>query len=161
MIDPLRIDAFVAKNADYYSEKWQSAENGATSLLGFNRAAFFAAAFWLIYRKLYIPLLIVIVVMIADVLLSVYLEESGIVSKELIAAWDRFSPFLYSSAVGLFGNYWYWRKFQNVDAEANSQSPDPAIQETYLRRKGGTNALGVWVVVAIVVALITLVIFYG
>ena len=161
MIDQARIDAFVAKNADYYSKKWQSAENSATSLVGFNKAAFFTAAFWLIYRKLYVPLLLVLAVMVADITLSVYLEESGFVSRELIAAWDRLSPILYATVIGSFGNYWYWRKFLRVHAEAKSQSPDPAIQEAYLRRKGGTNALGVWVLAAFTVALITLAILYA
>ena len=149
-----RIDAFVTKNTDYYLKKWQSFENGAVSVVSFNTAAFFATVFWLIYRKLYVPLLVVVAVTAADIAFTTYLEESGVVSGQQIAAWERFSPMLYATVIASFGNYWYWRKFQRIEEQAREHSPDAAIQEAYLRAKGGTNPLGVWVLVAFMVAVV-------
>ncbi len=156
-----RIDAFVTKNTDYYLKKWQSFENGAVSVVSFNTAAFFATVFWLIYRKLYAPLLVIFAVMGADTALTIYLEESGVVSGQLIATWDRFAPMLYATVIASFGNYWYWRKFQRIEEQAKEHSPDAAIQEAYLRAKGGTNPLGVWLLVAFIVAVIAVVIVFG
>lgn len=161
MPDREDIDAFVVKNADYYSEKWQAFHNTSDSVTSFNKAAFFTAGIWLIYRKLYVPLLWLVVVLIVDVSLSIYLEDSGIASAGLIALWDRFSPLIYGGVIGTFGNYWYWRKFQRMEEQARTQSPDPAIQLHYLQSKGGTNAIGVWLVITILVALILVAIFYG
>ena len=154
MPEQSQVETFVSKRADYYSQKWQISENRSAPEISFNVAAFLAGIFWLVYRKLYIPLLTVIGVMVVDILLSTYLEESGPAFHKAISAWDRLSPFVYATVIGVFGNSWYWRKFAGVVEDAKSVSPDPGAQEAYIRSKGGTNPWGPWVLGAAAVALL-------
>ncbi len=161
MIERSRIEAFVVKKTDYYNDKWQSIGYGTTPRVSFNWAAFFASGLWMLYRKLYPQLGILILVMIADIGIFTYLEEAGIISSGLVAVWDRVSPALYGWVIGSYGNYWYMRRFQRFDEMARNQSPDPSIQESYLRTKGGTNAIGVWAVILLIAALFGVVLVYG
>ncbi len=161
MIERSKIEPFVVKNTDYYLDTWRSIEQGNALWLNFNWAAFFASGFWMLYRKLYPQVGILILVLIADIGIFTYLEEAGIESSGLVAFWNRVSPILYGSVIGLYGNYWYLRRFQRFDEMARNQSPDPSIQESYLRTKGGTNAIGVWSVILLIAALNGAVLIYS
>ena len=154
MLDDAKIDSFVVKNADYYQEKWRRFHESPRSASSFNNAAFFTAGGWLIYRKLYVPVMWVVLVLVVDFSLSIYLEENRIVSAGAIAAWDRLAPFIYGGVVGTFGNSWYWRKFRRMEIQARSQSPDPSLQHEFLRSKGGTNPIGTGLVLIVLAALI-------
>ena len=115
----------------------------------------------MLYRKLYPQVGILTLVVIADIGISTYLEEAGIISSGLIALWDRISPILYGSVIGFYGNYWYLRRFQRFDEMGRNQSPDPSIQESYLRNKGGTNAIAVWAAVLLLAASFVAGLIYG
>ena len=160
MIEQSRIEAFVGKNSVYYLEKWRLFENESNSRVNFNKAAFFLSAIWLVYRKLYFQLGVLFIVLVADISISVFLEDAEIVSPIVIALWDRFSPIVYGTVIGMWGNYWYFRRFRSFDDDARTQSPDPAIQETFLGSKGGTNVLGVSVLIILFVALIAATLVY-
>lgn len=161
MDEKTRIEAFVGKNADFYLKKWRIAENGTTPGPTANKAAFLTGAFWLLYRKLYVPLLLVVIVLVADVSIENILAQKALVNADVINAWDRLSPFVYASVIGMFGNTWYWRKYLKTVERASLQSPDPAMQEAYLRAKGGPNALAVWVAAGLLAVLITAVLVYA
>lgn len=158
MSEPTRIDAFVGKNTEYYARKWQQIEQGSALGGSFNGAALIGGVIWLIYRKLYAPMGIILLVILADVSVFIALEESGIVSSTFVEAWDRVSMYLYGGVMAVWGNYWYLRKFRKLDEESKIHSPDPEIQESFLREKGVTNTIGVWIGVLLVVALIVLVV---
>ncbi len=149
MIERSRIESFVVKNTDYYLDTWRSIEQGNALWLNFNWAAFFGSVFWMLYRKLYPQVGISILVLIA-------IEASG-----LLALVDWVSPILIGSVIGFYGNYWYLRRFHRFDEMARNQSPDPSTQESYLRTKGGTNAIGVWTVILLIAALNGAVLIYS
>ena len=156
MLDEGRVESFTVKNAACYLKCWRRFDRDSGSTASFNKAAFFFAMFWLIYRKLYVPLLWVLVVFAADVSLTIYFEESRSIPVGVLAFWDRVSPLVYAGVIGTFGNCWYWRKFQKTEIQSLSQSPDPGIRVEYLRSKGGTNPIGVSLVVIGIAALIAL-----
>lgn len=161
MIDVSKIGVFVGKKADYYAGKWQLAEGSTAPEMSFNKAAFFAGMYWLVYRKLYAALFLLLLVLFADVWLSTFLEDNRIVSHDAVAAWDTISTFIYPSVIGIFGNSWYWRKFSRTCLAAGRESPDPALQESHLRRKGGTNVAGVCVLLAATAGFVVLLLRYG
>ena len=150
------IAAFVGKKAGYYTEKWQQADDASPPALTGNIAAALGGIFWLAYRKLYVPLLGVAGVVVLDTSLTGYLGDSMLLPLHVIAAWDQFSTFVYAGVIGMLGNSWYWQKFRNTLAKARDASPDPALQEAYLRERGGTSALSAWGLLAVFVALISL-----
>lgn len=149
-----RIDAFVGRKSDYYKPIWISFASANSSKVRFNFAAAFFSAVWLLYRKLYLAFSILIIVVIADSAISVYLEESGVVSRAVIAAWDRLSPFVYGGVVGAWANYWYFSKFEKLNRVAMDHSPDPEIQNAFLKKKGGINLAGPGIVFLISIALV-------
>ena len=134
-----RVAAFVGHNAQHYDRLWKTFTDPDSQQIKFNFAAAFFSAFWLLYRKLYLPFGVLIAVISVDVSLTIYLEETGIVSPKVIAAWDRISPFVYGAVVGTLSNTWYYNKFRRVDKESLSESPDPAAQVSYLQKKGGVS----------------------
>ena len=152
MIERSTIESFVVKNTDYYFDRWRSIEHGNPLWLNFNWAAFFAGVMWMLYRKLYPQVGILILVLIANIGIFTYLEEAGIESSGLVAFWDLVFPILVTSVIGFYGNYWYLQRFHRFDEMAQNQSPDPSIQESYLRTKGGTNAIGVSVAILVIAA---------
>jgi len=140
MIERSRIESFVVKKTNYYVDRLGSIEHGNGLWLNFNWAAFFVSGFWMIYRKLYLQVGILILVLIT-------IELSG-----LGALLDWVSPILIGSVIGFYGNYWYLQRFNRFDEMARDQSSDPSTQERYLHSKGGTNAVGVWIGILLIVA---------
>jgi len=153
MMDRTRIEAFVEKKADYYLDEWETMGYGDKSKASWNWAAFLASPFWMLYRKLYPHLGILIIVYAVDVSVSMYLEDAGMASSRIIVLWDRVSPIIYGSVIGSFANYWYLRRFIKFDELARNSSPDPIHQKEFLRRKGGTNAIVVWTLIVMGVSI--------
>ena len=100
MIERSRIESFVVKKTDYYVDRLGSIEHGNGLWFNFNWAAFFVSGFWMLYRKLYLQVGILILVLIADIGIFAYLEEAGIISSGLVTLWDLVAPLLYGSVIG-------------------------------------------------------------
>ena len=145
------IEAFVGKNAAYYQKKWCAFQEKPGVSASFNFAAFFGTIIWLGYRKLYTPMVWVTVAYIADAGLFLYAEEKQIVSADTLTIWTLITGLLIPAVVGLFGNYWYWKKFSRIAIAAAAEG-DEELQLNHLRAKGGTNAIAVTVVVIVLVA---------
>lgn len=152
-IDP-RVAAFVGRNVEYYDRVWTSFGDPDSPNIKFNIAAIFFSAGWLLYRKLYLHFAVFIGVIAVDVSLTIYLEDNGLVSPKVIAAWDNISPFIYAAVVGGLSNNWYYNKFLQVGKQAESESPDPGVQQEFLQQQGGVNYIGP------VVLLVAMILFF-
>lgn len=128
---------FVGKNAYYYKMKWAKMKNPASSI-SWNWPAFFLGPFWLGYRKMYLPIFI---------LVGVY---------ALLDTIDTFMGYGYNSSaftnivsfgtwvlLGLFGNALYYRhatkKIKNRERTFSDGSE--------LRYMGGTSGKGIFVTI--------------
>ena len=147
--DEEKIESFVARNVDYYRDRWQRFRDGPSSVLSFNLAACLGQVIWLVYRKLYVPLFWATVILVAYVALWLYVDDRQLVPEGLLTAWGWFVTFLSFSVFGLLGNYWYWRKFQKIERQAASLHSEKAAQLQMLRSKGGTSPVGASVLVVI------------
>lgn len=159
MDEQAAIAAFVGKKASYYAERWQRTDADSPPGLSFNLAAALFGLLWLAYRKIYVPLFALIGVMIAEVAVAIYLEEAGLVPANVIVVWDRISTFVYAAVVAGFGNRWYWRRFQKTLAVSREVSPNPELQEDYLRERGGTSIVSVLALLGAVIGVIALAVF--
>lgn len=148
------IAAFVGKKSEYYARVWQREDGESLPRISVNVAAIVLGVFWLAYRKLYVPLIAVLGIIVADGLISSFLETSGIIPATVIHAWDLVSPFVYAAVLGGFGNRWYWNKYQRTLTAAQSASPDPALQEAYLQERGGTSIVSALLLLAVLVGLV-------
>lgn len=150
-LDEENIESFVVRNVGYYRDRWQKFRDTPASVLSFNLAACLGQVIWLVYRKLYVPLLWATVILIAYVALWLYLDDRQWVPEGLLSAWGWFATFLSFSLFGFLGNYWYWRKFQKVERQAAALHTEKAAQLQTLRSKGGTTPIGASLVVVLLV----------
>jgi hypothetical protein len=144
--DKDKIECFVDRNVGYYRDRWQKFDGKSGSVLSFNPAACIGQVIWLVYRRLYMPLFWAIVILIADLALWIYVEENQLVSEGLTTAWGWFATILLFAVFGFFGNYWYWRKFREVERQAAAGHAETNAQLQFLRSRGGTNPVGAWLV---------------
>lgn len=144
--DKERIESFVARNVGYYRDQWQKFDGKPGSVLSFNPAACIGQVIWLVYRRLYVPFLWAVVILVAYVALWIYVDENQLMPEGLTTAWGWFAASLLFAVFGLFGNYWYWRKFRRIERQAAARHGGTNAQLQYLRSRGGTNPVGAWLV---------------
>ena len=165
MIDPKeddgKIDAFVVRNAGYYRNRWRRFHEKPGSIASFNWASCLGQILWLAYRKLYAPLLWAVIISIAYVSLWIYVDDEQLVSEDLSDAWSWIFSLVYLAVFGFFGNYWYWRKYRKVERQASSSRSDKEAQLQYIRSKGGTNPIGVWIVAIVLLMPVGWAVYWG
>ena len=147
--DEEKIESFVVRNANYYRDRWQKFQDKPGSVLSFNLAACLGQIIWLVYRKLYVPLVWAVVILIADVALWIYVDDRQLLSEGLSTAWSWIVAVLLFAVFGFLGNYWYWRKFQKVERQAAARYSERVERLQVLRSRGGTSPIGAWLVVII------------
>ena len=130
--------AAIGPKADYYLARWRQMD-GEEVAINWNWAACLASLFWFGYRKMWLPM---IGVLVASVLLSVIGGASPQAARAM---------FLVSIGItfvtGAFGNHLYRRQVARLVAEA--QGPD---REAVLERlQGARRRLGAGLVVSLVI----------
>ncbi|UOE58213.1 DUF2628 domain-containing protein [Cytobacillus oceanisediminis] len=125
-------EAFVGKNYDTYIDRWDRLEekNGRIS---WNWATFLFGPFWFGYRKMYVPLLFILV---AYLFVDLILYATG---SDL---WNLFI-FPLTIILAMFGNYIYLKHTNKHINKANLTPLNNEQKMFYLKRKGGTSWLGV------------------
>ena len=141
MQDDEEINAFVGGNSAYYRARWRTFAEPAGSIVSFNWAACIGQVVWCIYRKLYVPALVMLVVYAAHAAIVLYLFANQLLPEAVLTASNWLLAIPYYAAPGFYGNYWYWRKFKRVARCAELQQHNPAEQLAYLRDKGRTNKI--------------------
>ena len=124
--------------------------NGTSSRVSWNWAAAIFGLFWMLYRKLYIPFTIFVIVILIDSFGGIALEEAGVLSTASVTAWDRLSVWVYSAVIGCWGNYWYYNKFCRINDAANQLFEEPVDQDLYLAQNGGTDSLGPFILAMVI-----------
>ncbi len=130
MLDDPRVEQFVGRNVAYYRRQWQRFLDQPGSMISFNGAALLGNIIWLAYRKLYVPLFWMIVLMAADVALYLYVDAQRLVSDAVLDVLAPASSAVFIVAVAMFGNFWYWKKFLKTGGLENPET---------IRSKGGTS----------------------
>lgn len=152
MTEEDRIDAFTGRNAGYYQRQWLVFAERPGSRASFNVAACLLQVVWLAYRRLYLLLFLFLALMLLDVSLVLYVQEHGLVSEGVLAAWNMAAAAAMLAVPGFFGNYWYWRKFRKVLRQAEAQQLDAQAELAFLAAQGGTNPVGTGFLVALFAA---------
>ncbi len=115
------------KYNSYYQKKWQLAPGQFT---GFNVAAFFLGAIWLIFRKMYAYAAIFLVLVAVDIAVEMFYplpESLGHAVNIAIAV-----------TFGVLGNSWY-KAYAAKKVNQISASFLPEQVPAELARQGGTN----------------------
>lgn len=126
---------FIEKKTDYYLDKWNMFENSSEKI-SWNWSAFFFSAYWMMYRKMYIPAVAVFV--------------SIRVAKYMIALgggeFYRLVTLVGLLATGALGNWLYYtyasRKIDDIADTAGTD--DPSVIGHTVREVGGTSWMWVF-----------------
>ncbi|MEK3887561.1 DUF2628 domain-containing protein [Bacillus sp. FSL K6-3431] len=131
----LDLSIFVGKKYPYYNRKWiKNKENKPT----WNFAAFFLSLFWLGYRKMYIPIVIIIATFF-------FIDFLLYISDYKYSTVDNSISFAIAILLGLYGNHFYLlnaKKKVSAIREKGLSSEDKNVE---LHKKGGTSWLGVFI----------------
>ena len=154
---------FVGKKADYYMVRWYPRLHGLGKGAGFNLWAFLFTAFWMSYRKMYRPALIVYGILFTMSVLqngaaAVGLGVSGVMVANIITLIVSLIVAIYS---GIKGNAWYLDHAQRVIEETRSSGLTGERYLDTLAMRGRTNfwgALGINLVYALLVGVVSVVI---
>ncbi len=142
-----KIDAFVGENADYYARKWAAMRGAASSRVSWNWAAAIGGIVWMLYRRLYIPAALILIIAFIDVEITFGLKEAGLFPLAT-TVWDKISYLVYMSVIGCWGNYWYLSRYQRAVKSAARDLRGPVEQLAFLAEKGGTNIFAAGLVLA-------------
>lgn len=134
-----RLRAAIGPRADYYLRHWREAE-ARRKAYDWNWAACFANAYWLVYRKMWLALVLFIVANIA-------VSAIGMVIPAL-AKYTLVMAIGLTFVTGSWGNGWYRRQTEKLAA-----SDVPTEQ---LGKKGGTSAIALIVALALTLGLVVL-----
>ena len=134
-IDERSVATFVGKNQSYYLLKWKTMR-ATRSKVSWNWSSFLLSTYWMLYRKMYVPAMIKLVI---DWALNYMGILGNIVSLGL---WI---------VCGLFGNYLYFQHMEKAIVEANMLSG--FARTNHLEKKGGTTIVPVVIIGVFYVAL--------
>ena len=104
MQDDEEINAFVGSNSAYYRERWRAFAEPAGSIVSLNWAACIGQVVWFIYRKLYVPALVMLVVYAAHVAIVLYLFANELLPEAVLTASNWLLAIPYYAAPGFYGN---------------------------------------------------------
>jgi hypothetical protein len=152
-----KIEAYVGRNSAYYATKWATIRDrgAAGSRVSWNWAAAIGGIVWMLYRRLYIPVALIIAVSFVDASITIELEEAGLFPVAT-TLWDKFSYIVYMSVMGCWGNYWYLSRYQRAVKSAAADLRGTEGQLEFLAEKGGTNFPAAGLVLAVSGALIVM-----
>ncbi len=139
---------YFGKSSDYYAERYEKISAGETVI--FNSYAFFLGFFWLAYRKMYVELVgIMLVVAIMDTLLLFVLEIDN-------PSLDRILNIIWAGIMGSFANYFYIRKAKRVVETAKNTYTNTSDQLDYLEKEGGVSYIG-----PVIVGVFSIILIFG
>ncbi|MFI8687609.1 DUF2628 domain-containing protein [Rossellomorea sp. NPDC077527] len=147
--------SFVHKNVDYYQKKWGKMKQH-NKTISWNWVTFFFAPFWFGYRKMYVHVVgIALIYFLMDFLLF-FMNDMTPLDPGV-----NFYTVPFATVLGLFGNDLYLKHTNRFIDKANRQPMNHEQKMTWLKKKGGTSWLGVFIAAAILIiyTIISMIIF--
>jgi hypothetical protein len=148
--------AFAGHNADYYLTKWRRAlktkgsgydQVAVAGLIltlpktGFNWAAFLLSGLWLPFRKMYVPALIFLGILLAESVLGEVLFVGVYNRLDLQTIFIQISGFVAAMLCGTFGNRWYLAHARREIADVRTKGLEEKEHLRMLSTRGGTSLL--------------------
>ncbi|TBL69839.1 DUF2628 domain-containing protein [Paenibacillus thalictri] len=148
---------FIGRNADFYLKKWKLRDKG------WNWAACFCGFLWLVYRKMYLNLLIVFLVHILLILIGLVIITyssseaiSDLLRKFFPFAIFSISLFVIPLVMGFFGNRMYYSHAKGKIEHVKSKILNEAEREKRIRQQGGIGVVGLLLTVFITMVIVVL-----
>ena len=133
-------EAFIGDMSSYYFEKWETHRYSTT---GWNWAAFLLGVVWLVYRRMYVEIYLIFVILIGIYVNGGLLFGFDFLGKAILYLLP-YSLLFIPTLLGVFGNALYRQKGLRILNEIKSFDESERI--TLLRDKGGINIVGAIIV---------------
>ena len=144
--------AFIGPRADRYWRKWGWAiQNGSNRAAGLFPPFFFGFV-WFLYRRMYREVWVPFALIIVVVILEMAVTKGGETSRALETGLN----FGIAAATSMVGSSLYLRKFRRAVAHARQTAPTPEARLEILRRAGGTSWIGLIIGVVSLILLLAL-----
>lgn len=143
---------FVGKNDDFYSAKKYEMNSG--KFISFNIGAAFFGLFWLLYRKMYIELVLLMAFMLLETIVVGYYVEVQNVGHEVLGYYDLGGRIFYAVLLGFGANYLYIKYCARMIEKISMASTDEEMLNSDLRKRGGTSIVGVLIGVVFLVGIV-------
>ena len=150
--------AFVgAKYDSYYARRFANFERGSSA--SWNWPAFFAAAFWLLYRKMWA--MAALYWFVLPMVLAIIAAIISATQSNTMTALVVFNSIYYGAYIivafilmPMYANRLYFRHANKHIAKANIRFPQPEQRALELARLGGTSSIVIVVIPVVLIALI-------
>ncbi len=120
---------YIGKNREYYGGKFRTIKT-TDKKNSWNLCAFLFSSFWLVYRKMYVP---------AVVIAIVYTYTESILLNLAL-----------SILVGIFGNYIYMQRIERLVVKEKTLASGQD-REKYIQKNAGTSVIAVFVLLLFLV----------
>lgn len=137
--------AAIGPNAAYYQERWRQMDEKRSSI-SWNWPACLVSGFWFAYRKMWLPLIVLVIVNVVISLAGASNPDFGKVSLLLTIG--------ITFITGTFGNHLYRKHVQRLIAETSAFPRQ--TQAEALQKRGGVSQAAVFILIGITL-LITLI----
>ncbi len=126
----------------YYQKKWQLAPGQFT---GFNVAAFFLGAVWLIYRKMYLYAAVFLAIIAVDIVVEMFYPLPETIGHAVNIA--------IAVTFGVLGNSWYKTYADKKVNHISASFPQEQVPAE-LAKQGGTNLAAAIIATLVLLALV-------
>ena len=141
---------FIGPSSDFYVREWLQIRKG--KLFSFNWYACLFGVFWLLYRKMHKPAVIV---------LSIYFAEGYLESLILkqypinYSSWELIRIAFYFIILGFIGNWiYYYHAVQEIN-QIIENTPQNLHQQA-LTKRGGTSFLSIFILIFCILLIVLL-----
>ncbi len=131
------LTAVFGRRADYYLAQWHG-----TAKRRFNWSAAIFMGFWLAYRRMTVPALVLFAVLIGEVILEALFF--AVVSLPTVEVWlSRVIAFLLVGVFGVFGNEFYIAQVRRRITKVQAMQLPQEAHLQALQKSGGTSIIQV------------------
>jgi hypothetical protein len=130
-------ESYFQNNADYYIGQIERHNKRGT--YSFNAAAFFLGLFWMMYRKMYTHVILVIGIIYVEMRTEEMLLNANLISYETYELVDKFSMLAWAILWGFLSNRLYISKSHKVIERVLAENQNEEEINASLTRKGGTS----------------------
>ena len=145
---------YFGKKADYYLDVVKDFDSGKKVV--FNIFSFFFGLFWMFYRKLYIPILVVAILLFVEGMIEQLILTIMNASVGTETFVDRISMIVWGALLGLFGNRIYIRQANRKIAKITALNLSKEETNHRIKKAGGTTLIPHLIIVVIVGIIIIL-----
>jgi hypothetical protein len=150
--------AYFGKDSDYYLPIMRDFYHGKK--FTFNVWAFILGLFWQLYRRLYLPILFFITVIIVQSVIQAAIISYLDLSELTRTLMHLIDPLIFALIYGFTGNYFLMRKAHKKTLQILSAKEDEETILQKLEKAGSGNSTGVIVCIVSIIAFIAMIMFY-